>query len=159
PAPTPSQTATLSQAAPPSRAPSRATSQPQGGSPHVSPYIDITRDSPTLTSVAQATGQKFFTLAFVLGSSGGGAPKSAAAIPLNDRRITGQISALRAMGGDVTVAFGGAQGPYLETSCGSASALANAYMKVIDTIKTKRLDIDIEASVNLDTMNKALAQV
>jgi hypothetical protein len=73
------------------------------GSAKVWPYIDITMSSPTLVQVAQATGQKFFTLAFVLGSSAGCVPSWGGTIALNDSRIAGEISALRAIGGDVAV--------------------------------------------------------
>ena len=37
--------------------------------------------------------------------------------------------------------------------------LAGAYKQVIDTLNVRHLDIDIEAPVNLDVMNRALAQV
>src|SRR6185369_15141817 len=42
-----------------------------GGSPHSWPYIDITMSTPTMAQVAQATGQKFFTLAFIIGDASG----------------------------------------------------------------------------------------
>ncbi|GAA2823132.1 cellulose binding domain-containing protein [Crossiella cryophila] len=132
---------------------------PVGGSPRVAPYIDITQERPTLTEVAAATGQRHFTLAFVLGSHAGCDPKWGGTINLDEPRIVNQIRDLKAQGGDVIVATGGAAGPYLESSCTSVTELANAYKKIIDTLGVTHLDIDIEASVNLDTMNKALAQV
>ncbi|MFE5332080.1 cellulose binding domain-containing protein [Embleya sp. NPDC056575] len=132
---------------------------PPAGSVRSVPYIDITAPTPTLTDVAAATGQKLFTLAFVLGSNSGCDPKWGGTIALDEPRIVDQIAALRAQGGDIVVAFGGAAGPYLEASCGSADALAAAYTKVIDTLGAKHLDIDIEASIPIDTMNKALAKV
>ncbi|MYW03839.1 cellulose binding domain-containing protein [Streptomyces sp. SID3343] len=132
---------------------------PPPGSVRSVPYIDITRESPTLTEVAAATGHKVFTLAFVLGSNSGCDPQWGGTIPLAEPRIVNQINALRAQGGDVVVATGGAAGPYLEASCGSVDALAGAYLKIIDTLGVKHLDIDIEASIPVDTMNKALARV
>ncbi|HEY2791459.1 MAG TPA: fibronectin type III domain-containing protein [Micromonosporaceae bacterium] len=129
------------------------------GSSKVWPYIDITMASPTLAQVAQATGQKFFTLAFVLGSSAGCVPAWGGTIALNDSRIAGEISALRAMGGDVAVSFGGAEGPYLSSVCSSVSAQAAAYEQVIDAFNIKHIDFDVEASIPIDTMNKAIAQV
>src|SRR6185312_9001092 len=123
------------------------------------PYIDITMSSPTLAQVAQATGQKYFTLAFVLGSSAGCVPSWGGTIALNDSRIAGEINDLRALGGDVAVSFGGAAGPYLASVCSSASAQAAAYEQVIDAFNIKHIDFDIEASVNIDMMNKAIAQV
>jgi hypothetical protein len=132
---------------------------PPPGGKHAWPYLDITAPTPSLVSVANATGHKFFTLAFVIGSAAGCAPTWGGTIPLTDSRITGDIAALRAKGGDVTVAFGGAVGPYLEHLCTTQAALAGAYRSVIDTLKITHLDIDVEASVNIDMMTKALAQV
>jgi chitodextrinase len=129
------------------------------GSAKVWPYIDITMSTPTLVQVAQATGQKFFTLAFVLGSSAGCVPSWGGTIPLNDSRIAGEISALRAIGGDVAVSFGGAAGPYLSSVCGTQAQQASAYEQVIDAFTIKHIDFDVEASIPIDTMNKAIAQV
>ena len=130
-----------------------------GGSPRSWPYIDITMSTPAMADVARATGQKFFTLAFVLGGSGGCVPTWGGTIDLTDARISKQISDLRALGGDVAVSFGGAQGPYLQQTCPSQSAQVGAIEKVIDTFHVKRIDFDIEASVPIDTMNKAIVQV
>ena len=115
--------------------------------------------TPTLAQVAQATGQKFFTLAFVLGDSAGCDPSWGGTIALNDSRITGEISALRALGGDVAVSFGGAAGPYLSQVCTTQASQAAAYEKVIDAFNIKHIDFDVEASIPIDTMNKAIAQV
>jgi chitodextrinase len=132
---------------------------PPPGSSRSWPYIDVTMPTPTMASVANATGHRFFTTAFVLGSSAGCVPAWGGTIPLTEPRIVNDINAIKSMGGDVTVAFGGAVGPYLEHQCGTASALAAAYKQVIDTLRVTHIDVDIEASVNVDLMNKALAQV
>ncbi len=129
------------------------------GSGKAWPYIDITAATPTLAQVAQATGQKFFTLAFILGDSAGCDPEWGGTIALNDSRISGEISALRALGGDVAVSFGGAQGPYLSSVCSTVASQAAAYEKVIDAFNIKHIDFDVEASIPIDTMNKAIAQV
>jgi chitodextrinase len=129
------------------------------GSGKAWPYIDITAATPTLAQVAQATGQKYFTLAFILGDSSGCNPSWGGTIALNDSRISSEISALRALGGDVAVSFGGAQGPYLSSVCSTAASQAAAYEKVIDAYNIKHIDFDVEASIPIDTMNKAIAQV
>ncbi|HKD97588.1 MAG TPA: chitinase, partial [Micromonosporaceae bacterium] len=139
-----------------------ATTQTSGGgtgSGKSWPYIDITMSTPTLAQVAQATGQKFFTLAFVLGSAAGCVPEWGGTIPLNDSRISGEISALRALGGDVAVSFGGAAGPYLAQTCTTQASQAAAYEQVIDAFNVKHIDFDIEASIDFNTMDKAIAQV
>ena len=140
------------------------TTPPGGGGsagpePGFGPYIDITRGTPLLQDVARATGQKYFTLAFILGDSTGCDPSWGGTIPLTDSSITSQISALRAMGGDVAVSFGGAQGPYLNQTCSGQADFAAAVEKVIDTLGIHHIDFDIEASVPIDPMNKAIAQV
>jgi hypothetical protein len=130
-----------------------------GGSPRSWPYIDITMSTPALADVARATGQKFFTLAFVLGSAAGCVPAWGGTIDLTDARISREISDLRALGGDVAVSFGGAQGPYLQQTCPSQASQVGAIEKVMDTFNVRHIDFDIEAAVPFDTMNKAIAQV
>lgn len=132
---------------------------PTGGSTRSWPYIDVTATAPTMASVANATGHKYFTTAFIIGSAAGCVPTWGGTIPLAEARIVNDINAIKAAGGDVTVAFGGAVGPYLEHVCGTQAALAGAYKQVIDTLHISHIDVDIEASVNTDLMNKALAQV
>lgn len=127
--------------------------------PQVAPYLDITMAEPSLVDVANATGVKTFTLAFALADSTGCHPSWGGTIPLDDPRILGEIRDLQAMGGNVIVATGGAAGPYLEYTCGSADALADAYRTILDTVGTNSLDVDIEATVPQDTVNEALAQV
>ena len=132
---------------------------PTGLSWKVAPYIDITAATPTLAQIEQATGQKTFTLAFLLGSSAGCVPEWGGTIALTDPRIIGEINALRAAGGDVAVSFGGAEGPYLETTCSGESQLAAAYQSVISTLKVSHLDFDMEAATNTSEVNQAIAQV
>ena len=127
--------------------------------PVAAPYIDITMPSPSLVDVANATGQKVFTLAFVLADSTGCNPSWGGTIPLDDQRIIDDIKALQAMGGDVIVATGGAAGPYLEYTCGSADALADAYRKILDATGATHLDVDVEATIPQDTVNQALKQI
>lgn len=126
-------------------------------SPGSAPYLDITMPSPSLVDVAKATGQKTFTLAFVLADSTGCNPSWGGTIPLDDSRILGDIKAFQALGGQVVVATGGAAGPYLEYTCPDATALANAYRKILDTIGTNSLDVDVETTIPQDTVNTALA--
>ena len=109
--------------------------------------------------IANATGHKVFTLAFVLADSTGCNPSWGGTIPLDDPRIIGDIRALQAMGGEVIVATGGAAGPYLEYTCGSADALAGAYREILDTVGTNHLDVDVEATIPQDTVNQALKTV
>ena len=136
-----------------------STAEPAVAAPTAAPYIDITMPQPSLVDVANATGQKVFTLAFVLADSTGCNPSWGGTIPLDDARILNDIHALQAMGGEVIVATGGAAGPYLEYTCGSADALAAAYRRILDATGTNHLDVDVEATIPQDTVNQALAQV
>ncbi len=57
------------------------------------------------------------------------------------------------------MSFGGAAGPYLAQTCTTQASQAAAYEKVIDAFGIKHIDFDIEASIDFNTMNKAIAQV
>ncbi|WP_406689863.1 chitinase [Saccharopolyspora sp. ID03-671] len=123
------------------------------------PYIDVMQEKPTLAEVAEATGQQHFTLAFVLGSAAGCTPMWGGERPVDDPAIKGQIDELRAQGGDVIVATGGAMGPYLESVCGSADELLNAYKAILDATGANHLDVDVEANIPQDLVNEALAKL
>ncbi|MGW3348470.1 carbohydrate binding domain-containing protein [Nonomuraea rubra] len=132
---------------------------PPTGDIRYAPYIDITMPTPSLVSAASATGVKNYTLAFALGDSSGCNPAWGGTIPIGDARIVGDVKALQAQGGQVVVASGGAMGPYLEHVCGSAAALVGAYKKVLDTVGTNHLDVDVEASIDIGKVNTALKQL
>ncbi|MBW4716565.1 cellulose binding domain-containing protein [Saccharothrix obliqua] len=135
------------------------TDNPPTGSIKSAPYVDITMPTPSLESVARATGQKVFTLAFALADSSGCNPAWGGTIPLNDSRIINDVKALKALGGDVIVATGGAAGPYLEYTCSTADALVGAYKKVLDAVGSNHLDVDVEASIPHDLVNTALKKL
>jgi chitinase len=140
-------------------APARASAPAITAAPRVAPYLDITMNTPSLVQAAQATGQKNYELAFALGSSGGCDPKWGGTIAIDDQRITQDVAGLKALGGDVVVGTGGSVGPYLETSCSSADALETAYKKVLDTVGSNHLDVDVEAAIPQDMVNQALKQL
>lgn len=129
------------------------------GTGSFSPYIDITMAAPTLKAVADATGQKHFTLAFALADSTGCNPSWGGTIPLDDSRVIGEVNDLRSAGGDVTVATGGAAGPYLENTCGSSDALLAAYEKALDAVGGDHIDVDVEATIPVAQVNTALKRL
>jgi hypothetical protein len=100
---------------------------------------------PNLTTVTNATGVKWFTMAFML-NSGTCDPKWDGSRALTGGPDQTAITTIRANGGDVVVSFGGASGPWLEHYCSNASALAAAYQKVINAYGLKAIDIDIEGT-------------
>jgi hypothetical protein len=111
----------------------------------VAPYLyNGWGNPPDPTTITNATGVKWFTLAFVL-SNGNCNPQWDGSRPLTGGVDQKTVNTVRGNGGDVIPSFGGYSGNKLESSCSSASALAGAYQKVIDAYKLKAIDIDIEA--------------
>ncbi|MGV9562711.1 lectin [Streptomyces sp. NPDC003480] len=111
----------------------------------VAPYLYNGWGSPpSPTTITNATGVKWFTLAFVL-SNGYCNPQWDGSRPLTGGVDQQTVTTVRANGGDVIPSFGGYSGNKLESSCSSAGELAGAYQKVINTYGLKAIDIDIEA--------------
>ncbi|MFF9365198.1 lectin [Streptomyces griseoluteus] len=126
-------------------APSGGGTPPTAAPMAVAPYLYNGWGSPpNPTTVMNATGVKWFTLAFVL-SNGTCNPQWDGGRPLTGGVDQQTINTVRGAGGDVIPSFGGYSGNKLESSCTSASALAGAYQKVIDAYGLKAIDIDIEA--------------
>ncbi|MEV5981247.1 chitinase [Streptomyces sp. NPDC052114] len=114
------------------------------GTLHAAPYEYLGWGDPQKpTDVMAATGVKWFTLAFIL-SDGGCNPAWDGTRPLKGGSDEAAIKSIRGAGGDIVVSVGGWSGAKLGEKCGSATALAGAYQKVIDAYKLKAFDIDIE---------------
>ncbi|MBW4719329.1 chitinase [Saccharothrix obliqua] len=109
-----------------------------------SPYLYQWGGRVDPVAVMNQTGVKAFTLAFVL-SDGGCNPTWDGTRPLTGSDAT-LIRNIRAAGGEVVPSFGGWAGRKLGQFCSSASALADAYLKVIDAYQLTAIDIDIEAA-------------
>ena len=134
------------------------------------PYFETwTPDS--LTTTAQQSGARYFTLAFLETLS-----KTSCTLAWNGsrsqtlptERYLSDISSLRELGGDVIPSFGGWSadqgGTEIGDSCKDVNAIAAAYESVITTYDVTRLDMDIEGrSLNrpdgIDRRNKALKLV
>ncbi|KJK58141.1 cellulose binding domain-containing protein [Saccharothrix sp. ST-888] len=145
PRPTPSGTPTSTPA---------PTSTPTGapaGAARFAPYVDTSLYPPyDLVATAKAGGVKNFNLAFVV-SGGGCTPKWGGVSDLSADAVAAQIGALRGIGGDVRVSFGGANGSELATVCSSTADLTAAYQKAVDTYGLTKLDFDIEGGALADT--------
>ncbi|MFC9279816.1 lectin [Streptomyces collinus] len=117
----------------------------------VAPYLYNGWGSPpNPATITQATGVKWFTLAFVL-SNGYCNPQWDGGRPLTGGVDQQTVNTVRAGGGDVIPSFGGYSGNKLESSCSSAGELAAAYQKVINAYGLKAIDIDIEADAYSST--------
>ncbi len=152
----------------PSPSPSPPGAAPPGGTAGFAPYVDTGLSPPfSLTTAAVETGIKQFNLGFVV-SAGGCAPEWGGTIAIGDDLVAAQIGALRVMGGDVRVSFGGEDssedGSELAQTCTSVSQLAAAYQQVISAYDLNKIDFDIEGAAIDDTAanarrDQALAQL
>jgi len=117
------------------------------------PYYEtyLAPNTPSITATAQASGAKYFTLAF-LQSAG----KSSCSLDWNGNSsqplnyYAADIASLRAMGGDVIPSFGGYSadhgGTEIADSCTNVQSIAADYEQVITTLGVTRLDMDVESS-------------
>jgi hypothetical protein len=130
---------------------STASGAPRDGMA-AAPYAYLEASDPFDPAAAMAaTGVTWFTMAFLLSTDGHCDPRWD-----GERSLTGGIdqravARIRARGGDVIPSFGGEGGRSLEQFCPSASALAQAYQKVIDAYRLKAIDIDLEGAAYQDT--------
>lgn len=112
------------------------------------PYdMPLDNNPPDLTQVLAATGEKAYVLAFVLaenGSTCAPAWDGGSSVVSSGDSVASQINALRAVGGDVAVSFGGYNGTKLGQVCGSASATAAAEQTVINAYGLHAIDLDLE---------------
>ncbi|MHA6759989.1 ricin-type beta-trefoil lectin domain protein [Streptacidiphilus sp. PAMC 29251] len=141
-----------------------AAANPGPGFPahYAAPYVETWNSASALTNAFNATGNKYYTLAFVISGSCTGLINGD--ISLSDPGWTSAINSLRAAGGDVIASFGGASGTELAQACTSVSSLQAAYKSVIDTLNLTRIDLDVEGAPLDDTAandrrNQALANL
>jgi hypothetical protein len=134
------------------------------------PYFE-TWTTDSLTTTAQQSGARYFTLAFLETLSKTSctlAWNGDRADPVANGRYTADIASLRALGGGVIPSFGGWSadqgGTEIADSCKDVNTIAAAYEDVITRYNVTRLDMDVEGrSLNrtdgIDRRNKALAIV
>jgi len=132
------------------------------------PYYEtyLAPNTPSITATAQASGAKYFTLAF-LQSTG----KNSCSLDWNGLSsqpldyYNSDIASLRAMGGNVIPSFGGYSadhgGTEIADSCTNVNLIAQDYEQVIQTLGVTRLDMDVESSslnntAGIDRRNKAI---
>jgi chitinase len=108
---------------------------------YFAPYSYDASSQTDLVTLARASGTRFFTLAFI-----GNARGNVCQASWNSKQPVGSwmqasINGLRAMGGDVSVAFGGAD---LAGACPTLASLQAQYRLVVKTYNLTHLDFDIE---------------
>jgi len=134
------------------------------------PYVDMAGwPTPDLVSIAQNSGARYLTLAFVVAESSGtkqpawgGYSEYAVNSGSFDLNLRSQINSLRALGGDVMVSFGGAANSELAQVITDTTALQAAYQKVITAYGLTRIDFDIEGAAvadraSIDRRSQAMA--
>jgi hypothetical protein len=154
--PSPSAMPSTSPSASPS--PTASSGSPAAGAAGFAPYVDTSLYPPfNLVTTAEATGVKQFNLAFVVaGGSGGCTPEWGGVTAIGADPVASQIAALRAIGGDVRISFGGEDGSELAQTCTGLSQLEAAYQDVISGYDVNKIDFDIEGAAVDDTAASAL---
>ena len=114
----------------------------------LSPYVDVlSYPLVSLVDMERKTGIRNYHLAFIVANEDGRASWGNQ-IPISDRYYTGEITKLRAKGGEVTISFGGALG--VELACHAANShprtLYQKYLEVVEMYRLKRIDLDIEGN-------------
>ncbi|MDQ2837901.1 MAG: chitinase [Actinomycetota bacterium] len=127
------------------------------------PYVDVSA-YPTfnLTQSAQTSGNRFYTLAFVLNSGAACTAGWGGSTSLDSGFLQADIASLRAANGDVAVSVGGANGAEPAMSCTSAGALQAQYQRIVTNYQISHLDFDVEGATitdttSIDLRNKAIA--
>jgi hypothetical protein len=131
------------------------------------PYFE-TWTTDSIITLAQQSGSRYFTLAFLETLS-----KSSCTLGWDGSKVDSipngkylsDIASLRALGGDVIPSFGGWSadqgGTEIGDSCKDVNAIAAAYEQLITKYDVSRLDMDIEGRSltkpdGIDRRNKAL---
>jgi|GEM_PF-1883228 hypothetical protein len=115
------------------------------------PYVECWGNL-SVAALATATGNKFYTLAFIISNStANSAPYWDGSMPLSDNKYVSDIANLRAQGGDVIISFGGASGMELAQVYTGVSPLQAAYQQVITKYNLTWMDLDIEGAFIADT--------
>ena len=121
---------------------------------YAAPYLQIDgSDTGDMTADLNATGLKYYTLAFLTPQSGCTPEWEASGAAMS--AYTSQVNTIKNDGGDVIISFGGepdgSTPNEIAQTCTSVSSLTAAYLNVVNTYGITRLDVDIEGSVLSDT--------
>ncbi|MGX1672783.1 chitinase [Streptomyces sp. NPDC055400] len=130
----------------PHGAPSQAASAPSSSSPFA-PYVSAT-DASELDAAGSPSA---YNLAFTIADGSSCTPTWNGTEAVGDATVKKRISALESSGATVRVSFGGASGKELAETCGSASALADAYAATLDAAGATQADFDIEGDALKDS--------
>ncbi len=137
---------------------------------YYAPYVDSTLwPLYDFVGTARTSGVKFFTLAFITADPAnkpawGGFAAYDVGNSDFDTQMKSNITALRSLGGDVMVSFGGAANQELAEVITNVPALTAAYQSVITAYGLTHIDFDIEGAAvadhaSIDRRSQAIAQL
>jgi len=133
------------------------------------PYYETYDTSTDLATVAQQSGARFQSLAFLQTAQAGSCTAywdGNTSTPIAASSFGADIATIQERGGNVIPSFGGftadTTGTELADSCTSAPAIASVFESLVTTYHVPRIDLDIEGdSVNnaagIDRRNQAIA--
>ncbi len=126
------------------------------------PYVDTTLWPPfDFVELAKDEGVKYVTLAFVVADPATSEPSWGGYYSVDSGYRGDQIDALRDLGGEVLVSFGGAAGTPLAAAITDLDDLTQAYQDVVDQYELTWIDFDVEGSwvadeVSIDRRSQAI---
>jgi hypothetical protein len=135
------------------------------------PYFETWDTSAGPAALAQASGAKYQSLAFLQTAQAGSCTaywNGDTSEPISSASFGSDIAAIQDSGGNVIPSFGGytadTTGTELADSCTSVSSIAQVFESLITTYHVPRIDLDIEGdSINntagINRRNEAIAQV
>lgn len=111
------------------------------------PYVDTTLWPPfDFVELAKDEGVKYVSLAFVVADPATSEPSWGGYYSVESGYRGDQIDALRELGGEVMVSFGGAAGTPLAGAITDVGDLTQAYRTVVDQYDLTWIDFDVEGS-------------
>jgi hypothetical protein len=134
------------------------------------PYFETYDTSAGPAALAQQSGARFLSLAFLETAQAGSCTaywNGDTTEPISQASFGADIAAIQASGGNVIPSFGGytadTTGTELADSCSSVASIAQVYESLITTYNVPRIDLDIEGTSLSDTAginrrNEAVAQ-
>ena len=134
------------------------------------PYVE-TYNNDDLAALAQSSGAKYESLAFLQTDTAGSCTaywNGATTTPVARSTFGAEIAEIQAHGGNVIPSFGGYAADTTNTdiadSCTDVNAIAAVYENVVTTYHVTRIDLDVEAdslnnTAGIERRNEAVAQV
>jgi hypothetical protein len=134
------------------------------------PYFETYDTSAGPAALAQASGNRYLSLAFLQTAVPGSCTaywNGDTSMPISSASFGADIAAIQAAGGNVIPSFGGytadTTGTELADSCTSVDAIAQVFESLITTYNVTRIDLDVEGNsvtntAGINRRNEAIAE-